>query len=78
MRADSNPAAIRLYQKFGFVEAGRRKRYYAPSQEKGGVGEREDALILSRGAVGQDEVAAWRCTEWGMACLDDDEVDLSE
>jgi hypothetical protein len=72
VRADSNPAAVRLYQKFGFVEAGRRKRYYAPSQEGGGGGggEREDALILSRGAIGQDEAAAWRCTEWGIACLD--------
>lgn len=69
MRADSNPAAAGLYRKFGFADAGRRKRYYPPSQEDGGGGEREDALILSRGAVGEDEVAAWKSAEWGKACL---------
>jgi ribosomal-protein-alanine N-acetyltransferase len=39
----SNQAAITLYQRFGFQEAGRRKRYY---QDNG-----EDALILWRGGL---------------------------
>ncbi len=36
----SNGAAIALYQKFGFLEAGRRRNYY--------LCPREDALILTR------------------------------
>lgn len=39
----SNKPAITLYEKFGFQEAGRRKRYY---QDTG-----EDALILWRGGL---------------------------
>ncbi|MGB3405419.1 MAG: ribosomal protein S18-alanine N-acetyltransferase [Microcoleaceae cyanobacterium] len=39
----SNQVAISLYQKFGFKEAGRRRRYY---QDNG-----EDALILWRGGL---------------------------
>lgn len=39
----SNQAAIALYQRFGFQEAGRRKRYY---QDNG-----EDALILWRSGL---------------------------
>ncbi len=35
----SNEAALKLYKKFGFKEAGRRKHYYQDNQE--------DALILS-------------------------------
>ncbi|MDX2243044.1 MAG: ribosomal protein S18-alanine N-acetyltransferase [Leptolyngbyaceae cyanobacterium bins.302] len=39
----SNTAAIALYEKFGFREAGRRKRYY---QDTG-----EDALVMWRGGL---------------------------
>ncbi|MCA1992568.1 MAG: ribosomal protein S18-alanine N-acetyltransferase [Coleofasciculus sp. S288] len=38
----SNQAALSLYQKFGFTEAGRRRRYYPTG---------EDALILWRGGL---------------------------
>jgi ribosomal-protein-alanine N-acetyltransferase len=52
----SNAAAITLYQKFGFREAGRRKRYY---QDTG-----EDALVLWRGGLHHPEfpklLQAWR------------------
>jgi ribosomal-protein-alanine N-acetyltransferase len=41
--ATDNPAAIALYGKLGFVEAGRRPRYYARRE-----GPRVDALILRR------------------------------
>ena len=41
---ESNTAARSLYQRFGFVEEGRRKNYYpVPSSPD----EREDALLLS-------------------------------
>lgn len=40
---ESNAAAIALYQKFGFREAGRRRRYY---QDNG-----EDALVMWRGGI---------------------------
>lgn len=43
----SNQAALSLYQKFGFQEAGRRRRYY---QDNG-----EDALILWRGGLQHPE-----------------------
>ncbi|NEO49457.1 MAG: ribosomal protein S18-alanine N-acetyltransferase [Moorea sp. SIO4A3] len=39
----SNQAALALYQKFGFTEAGRRKNYYKDTGE--------DALILWRGGL---------------------------
>jgi [ribosomal protein S18]-alanine N-acetyltransferase len=39
----SNQAALALYQKYGFTEAGRRRRYYPDTQE--------DALILWRGKL---------------------------
>jgi ribosomal-protein-alanine N-acetyltransferase len=39
----SNQAALSLYQKFGFTEAGRRRRYYKDTGE--------DALILWRGGL---------------------------
>lgn len=39
----SNQPAIALYQKFGFCEAGRRKKYY---QDTG-----EDALVMWRGGI---------------------------
>jgi ribosomal-protein-alanine N-acetyltransferase len=43
----SNQAAIALYEKFGFREAGRRQRYYADTGE--------DALILWRGDLHQPQ-----------------------
>lgn len=46
---DSNTAALKLYEKFGFKVAGRRKRYY---QDTG-----EDALILWRGDLHHPEFA---------------------
>lgn len=39
----SNKSAIHLYKKFGFIETGRRKNYYAC-----GNGERENALLMQR------------------------------
>ena len=39
----SNQAALSLYQKFGFKEAGRRRKYYKDTGE--------DALILWRGGL---------------------------
>ena len=44
---ESNAAAIALYQKFGFREAGRRRRYY---QDNG-----EDALVMWRGGIHHPE-----------------------
>ncbi|EKX54412.1 hypothetical protein GUITHDRAFT_63592 [Guillardia theta CCMP2712] len=41
VRAETNPAAVALYKKFGFESVGRRKHYYSNP--------REDALILQRG-----------------------------
>lgn len=38
----SNPAAIRLYQRLGFRQVGRRKDYYPDA------GGREDALVMAR------------------------------
>jgi ribosomal-protein-alanine N-acetyltransferase len=43
----SNQAALSLYQKFGFKEAGRRRRYYKDTGE--------DALILWRGGLQSPE-----------------------
>lgn len=43
----SNQAALSLYQKFGFKEAGRRRRYYKDTGE--------DALILWRGGLQASE-----------------------
>ena len=51
----SNQAAIALYKKFGFREAGRRKRYY---QDNG-----EDALILWRGGIHHPEFPE-RLDQW--------------
>ncbi len=41
--SESNPAALALYQKYGFTEVGRRRRYYAATGE--------DALILWQGKL---------------------------
>lgn len=43
----SNQAAVSLYQKFGFREAGRRQHYYPDNGE--------DALVLWRGGLQQPE-----------------------
>ena len=51
----SNQPAIKLYEKFGFKEAGRRKRYY---QDTG-----EDALILWRSALHYPQFEQ-TLTEW--------------
>jgi ribosomal-protein-alanine N-acetyltransferase len=45
-----NAAAIRLYEKFGFREVGRRKRYYSDG---------EDALILWRSGLQKPEFRLW-------------------
>ena len=42
----SNRAALLLYERFGFVEVGRRKRYYKDNQE--------DALVLQRSIASAD------------------------
>lgn len=42
---DSNLAAVSLYKKFGFKEAGRRKRYYEDTGE--------DALVMWRSGLGK-------------------------
>ena len=54
----SNSAALSLYKKFGFQEAGRRRRYY---QDTG-----EDALILWRSGLQSPEFAKTLNGEWGM------------
>jgi [ribosomal protein S18]-alanine N-acetyltransferase len=41
--SESNPAALALYQKYGFTEVGRRRRYYAATGA--------DALILWQGKL---------------------------
>lgn len=46
----SNAAAIRLYEKFGFREVGRRKGYYSDG---------EDALILWRSGLQKPEFRLW-------------------
>lgn len=46
----SNGAAIALYIKAGFVQVGRRRRYYPPVNEQHPS---EDALLLTRAALGQ-------------------------
>ncbi|MGB3535937.1 MAG: ribosomal protein S18-alanine N-acetyltransferase [Microcoleaceae cyanobacterium] len=52
----SNQVALSLYQKFGFTEAGRRRRYYPDNNE--------DALILWRGGLQypqfEQELARWK------------------
>jgi ribosomal-protein-alanine N-acetyltransferase len=45
--ATGNEAARRLYAAFGFVQVGRRPRYYRQ------LGDRADALILRRGVTGE-------------------------
>ncbi len=44
----SNEAALRLYQRMGFVEVGRRKGYYAPIVTDSVRIEREDARLMCK------------------------------
>ncbi len=76
----SNTTAIALYQKFGFREAGRRRRYY---QDTG-----EDALVMWRGGIHHPEFPAvlreWqemardrlRQSGWGIAEWNIDDAQL--
>jgi ribosomal-protein-alanine N-acetyltransferase len=57
----SNQVALSLYQKFGFQEAGRRRRYY---QDTG-----EDALILWRGGL-QNPKFDKKLGEWNQQISD--------
>jgi RimJ/RimL family protein N-acetyltransferase len=50
---ENNQAALALYQRFGFVETGRRKEYY--------VDNREDALILTLPELSQASMDALHC-----------------
>jgi ribosomal-protein-alanine N-acetyltransferase len=58
----SNQIALSLYQKFGFQEAGRRRRYY---QDNG-----EDALILWRGGLQSPEFEQ-ELNQWKQQILSD-------
>ncbi len=49
----SNQAAIRLYERFGFVSIGRRKNYY-PARPPG----REDAIVMRYSLISQTEEGA--------------------
>lgn len=57
----SNQAAIALYEKFGFQEAGRRRRYYEDTGE--------DALILWRGGLQYPEFAQ-TLSDWHQPILE--------
>lgn len=57
----SNQAAIALYEKFGFREAGRRRRYYEDTGE--------DALILWRGGLQYPEFAQ-TLSDWRQPILE--------
>ena len=54
----SNQAAINLYQKMGFVEAGRRTNYYkvCGKTQNTVTREREDALEMARDLTLIDEI----------------------
>lgn len=52
---DSNLAAVSLYNKFGFKEAGRRKRYYKDTGE--------DALIMWRSGIEKPEFKQYLAVE---------------
>jgi ribosomal-protein-alanine N-acetyltransferase len=56
----SNQSALTLYQKFGFREAGRRKRYY---QNTG-----EDALVLWRGGLQSPDFVTLLQVWWKDVC----------
>ena len=57
---DSNLAAVSLYNKFGFKEAGRRKRYYKDTGE--------DALIMWRSGIEKPEFKLYLAVEKVQIC----------
>ncbi len=57
---ESNLAAVSLYQKFGFKEAGRRKRYYEDTGE--------DALVMWRSGIEKQEFPQYLAVEKVQIC----------
>ncbi len=57
---DSNLAAVCLYKKFGFKEAGRRKRYYEDTGE--------DALVMWRSGLEKPEFQRYLAVEKVQMC----------
>ena len=57
---DSNLAAVSLYKKFGFKEAGRRKRYYEDTGE--------DALVMWRSGLEKPEFQQYLAVEKVQMC----------
>ncbi|MBD0339786.1 MAG: ribosomal protein S18-alanine N-acetyltransferase [Microcoleus sp. Co-bin12] len=57
---DSNLAAVSLYNKFGFKEAGRRKRYYKDTGE--------DALIMWRSGIEKPDFKLYLAVEKVQVC----------
>ncbi|HSF72908.1 MAG TPA: ribosomal protein S18-alanine N-acetyltransferase [Microcoleus sp.] len=57
---DSNLAAVYLYKKFGFKEAGRRKRYYEDTGE--------DALVMWRSGLEKPEFQRYLADEKVQMC----------
>ncbi len=57
---DSNLAAVSLYKKFGFKEAGRRKRYYEDTGE--------DALVMWHSSLGKPEFERYLAVEKVQMC----------
>jgi len=57
---DSNLAAVYLYNKFGFKEAGRRKRYYKDTGE--------DALVMWRSGIEKPEFKLYLAVEKVQVC----------
>nr|WP_255699002.1 ribosomal protein S18-alanine N-acetyltransferase [Tychonema sp. BBK16] len=57
---DSNLAAVSLYKKFGFKEAGRRKRYYEDTGE--------DALVMWRSGIEKPEFQQYLAVEEQEIC----------
>ena len=57
---DSNLAAVSLYKKFGFKEAGRRKRYYEDTGE--------DALVMWRSGLEKPEFQRYLAAEERQMC----------
>jgi len=56
----SNSIALSLYKKFGFKEAGRRKRYYADTGE--------DAVIMCRSGIEKPEFQQYLAVEKQKIC----------
>jgi [ribosomal protein S18]-alanine N-acetyltransferase len=57
---DSNLVAVSLYKKFGFKEAGRRKRYYEDTGE--------DALVMWRSGIEKPEFQQYLAVEEQKIC----------